>query len=294
MLASIKEAVARADFMFVALALGVYAVSVPIMALRWRIVLAGVTGRRTPLRSLMLATLASSFVNNVTPSSRVGGEACRVIALVRLRLATASRATVAIAYERLSEAPAVVAIALVTLLVAGRISLRGTGWLTALVAFGAGAVAVALLRPFVIQIWRGLRERWQWRESLTIAPSTLVSAAMISAVIWMLDVVRLRLAVAAFHAPIGLPQAATLAAITIVAGFVPTVGGLGSIEGGLIAGLVAFGVPPADAVGITAVERTISYGVATVAGLGALSLLGGWSLWNAVRVGSPAPEAAAT
>ena len=115
-----------------------------------------------------------------------------------------------------------------------------------------------------------------------------------SVAIWTLDVVRLRLAAAAFNAPIGLPQAATLTAITIVAGWVPTIGGLGAIEGGLIAGLVGMGVPPADAIAITAVERAISYGVGTVAGFVSLSLLGGRSLWRAVRVGVTVPEGATT
>ena len=73
-----------------------------------------------------------------------------------------------------------------------------------------------------------------------------------SAAIWMLDVVRLRLAAAAFHTPIGFTEAATLAAITIVAGLVPSLAGLGPIEGGLVAGLIAFGVSPADAIAITA------------------------------------------
>ena len=98
---------------------------------------------------------------------------------------------------------------------------------------------------------------------------------------------------AAFHAPVGIAEIVALAAITIVGGLAPTVGGLGAIEGGMIAGLIGMGVSTPDAVAITAVERTMSYGIATLAGFGALSALGGRSLWNAVRVGAPAAEGAA-
>ena len=108
--------------MFVALALAVYVISVPLVALRWRTMLGGVTGRLAPLGSLVLATLASGFVNNMTPAARLGGEACRVIALVRLRLATMSQAAAAAAYERLTEVPAVASIAVATLFVVGRMS----------------------------------------------------------------------------------------------------------------------------------------------------------------------------
>ena len=57
----------------------------------------------------------------------------------------------------------------------------------------------------------------------------------------------------------------------------------------MFVGLVAFGVRPADAAAITAIERAISYGLASVAGAGALSALGGRALWRAAR--KPAVEA---
>ena len=47
---------------------------------------------------------------------------------------------------------------------------------------------------------------------------------------------------------------------------------------------MAFGTKGPDAIAITVVERAISYGIATMTGAGALSLLGGRSLWNAVRL----------
>lgn len=299
MLVSIKEAAVRADLSFVALALLVYAVSVPLVALRWRTVLRGVAGGDPPLGPLILATLASSFVNNVTPAARLGGEACRVVALVRLRLAPVSKAVAAAAYERLTEAPAVALIAALTVFAIGRRPLGHFSQPTTpsapvmvftLVMLVVSAMALLLMNRALARAWSRLRSL----ASIAVAPSALAMSAAMSAAIWALDVLRLRVVSAAFQAPIGLPEAATLTAITIVAGWVPTVGGLGAIEGGLFAGLVAFGVPPADAVAITAVERGISYGIGTAAGFCALWWLGGRSLWNAVRVGVPVSEGAAT
>lgn len=303
MLASIKDAVARADLSFVALALLVYAVSVPLVAMRWRTVLRGVAAGDPPLGPLILATLASSFVNNVTPAPRLGGEACRVVALVRLRLATVSKAVAAAAYERLTEAPAIALIATLTVFAIGgrplgRFSqpptLSPPVMAFALVIFAASVTALLLMNGVMARAWSRLRDRLRGLASIAIAPSALAMSAAMSVAIWALDVLRLRVVSEAFQAPIGLPETATLTAITIVAGWVPTVGGLGAVEGGLFAGLVAFGVPPADAVAITAVERAISYGLGTAAGFCALSLLGGRSLWKAVRVGVPVSEGAAT
>jgi uncharacterized protein (TIRG00374 family) len=305
-MAAVRDALARAEPAWVLLALAIYIASVPLVAFRWRTMVTGVTGAPAPLGSLVLATLASSFVNNVTPAARVSGEACRVIALVRMRVATTAQATAAAAYERLTEAPAVIVLAMAALFVAGRLELTSLRslmswavWIpgsTARVAIVSGLVIVSALafaaRRVLISVRRRAADRWRQLRLIGVAPSTLGAAAALSGAVWLLDVTRLAVVAAAFHAPIGPLQAATLAAITIVAGWVPTIGGLGAVEGGLVAGLVSFGVTPADAVAITIVERIMSYGIPTVAGAGALSLLGGRSLWRAVR--APLPEAAAS
>ena len=280
MLASLKEALSRVDPALMALALALYAVSVPLVAQRWRVVLRAVIKDRVPLGPLVLASLASSFVNNVTPSARLGGESCRVILLVQLGLATTLKATAAIAYERLSELPAVALLAAATLVLAGRAS-RGIAAGLTVALIGGGLLFVMRRR-----VARGLTEvadRWRGLSALDIAPSALAASAGLSGIAWALDVARLAVIAAAFGAPIGVLQAATLSAITIAAGWVPTVGGLGAIEGGMIAGLMAFGVKPVDAGAITIAERAISYGLASAAGAAALSALGGRRLWRALR-----------
>src|SRR5207244_1588261 len=167
-----------------------------------------------------------------------------------------------------SEVPAIGVLTIVGLVALGRPGTRlrvvslprlTTPTSPALFIVAAGAIGVVAAAA-----WRaGLMARWTSPlrgrgtplfRGVRIAPSALVVSAVLSAVLWGLDVIRLRTAAAAIRAPIGLPQAAALSAITIAAGWVPTIGGLGIIEGGLIGGLIAFGVAPADAAAVTAIE----------------------------------------
>jgi uncharacterized membrane protein YbhN (UPF0104 family) len=55
------------------------------------------------------------------------------------------------------------------------------------------------------------------------------------------------------------------------------------VEGGLVTGLIAFGVDVPTSAAVTAVERAISYGFSTSAGALVIALLGGRSLWTAAR-----------
>ena len=69
----------------------------------------------------------------------------------------------------------------------------------------------------------------------------------------------------------------------MLGGLVPAIAGLGPVEGGLVAGLMAFGVDLPTAAAVTALERAISYGFSTSAGALVIALMGGRSVWSAVR-----------
>ena len=73
--------------------------------------------------------------------------------------------------------------------------------------------------------------------------------------------------------------------MTIVGGFVPTVGSISAIDGSMVAGLMLFGAAAGDAIAITIVGRAISYGVSTAMGAAALALLGGRGILRAVSPG---------
>ena len=50
-------------------------------------------------------------------------------------------------------------------------------------------------------------------------------------------------------------QIATLSMLAMLGGVVPAIAGLGPVEGGLVAGLMAFGVDLPTAAAVTALER---------------------------------------
>lgn len=277
LLRPIGAALAAAQPAYVLLAIAIYALSVPVAAFRWRTVLRGLH-HDAPMGRLMLINLAAICVNNVTPASRLGGEAIRVLALVRGRIAATSIAVLSIVYERISEIPSIAFLVVVALVVAGR-------GLPAVTPFGvAVAVVVAcVLVALAVRLTPMIRRRLRAITTTAMAPRVFAMAAAVSAAVWILDVMRLRAAAAAVGASVSFGQAVTLSAITVAAGLVPSIGGLGVIEGGLVGGLVAFGVKPAEAAAITAIERAISYGLASLAGAGALSALGGRAFWIAAR-----------
>ena len=80
--------------------------------------------------------------------------------------------------------------------------------------------------------------------------------------------------------------------MTIVGGFVPTVGSIGAIDGSMVAGLMLFGATAEAAVAITVVGRAISYGVSTALGALALALLGGRRVLQMVTEGRTSTAAA--
>ncbi|HEV2986311.1 MAG TPA: hypothetical protein VGX46_18065, partial [Vicinamibacterales bacterium] len=75
----------------------------------------------------------------------------------------------------------------------------------------------------------------------------------------------------------------TLSILAMLGGLVPGVAGLGPVEGGLVAGLMAFGVDLPTAAAVTTLERAISYGFSTSAGAVVIAVLGGRSLWSVAR-----------
>jgi uncharacterized membrane protein YbhN (UPF0104 family) len=72
-----------------------------------------------------------------------------------------------------------------------------------------------------------------------------------------------------------LQQSATIAALSVAGGLVPTVGSLGAIDGAMVGGLMLSGATADTAVAVTILERTISFGLSTALGAGALALVGG-------------------
>jgi len=264
---------------YAATALLLYVVSVLIAGARWRGFLRAQGGEATVLRAT-LATLGGIAAGNLTPAP--GGEACR-IGLVRLGgRATWTQATVAAVWDRLSELPPILVLGGMAFIAVRSLSPAWHWvWVVVAVAAALGVAAVAFrrwLRPvFSIVTWR---ERLAHHR---VSAALFAAGVGYSSLLWLQDFLRLTCATLAFGVVLLPTQIATLSILAMLGGIAPAIAGLGPVEGGLVAGLLAFGVDLPTAAAVTALERAISYGFSTSAGAAVIALMGGRSMWLRLR-----------
>lgn len=274
-----RVSTARPGYILAALAL--YVISLFIVGARWRGFLRSIGGEVAVWRA-SLATLGGIAVSNLVPSGRLGGEACRVALVRRSGVVTWRQAAVSAVWDRLSQVPAILILAAMAVLALKdlvshwrQLAVLG-GVLAALVAAG---FAVRRLRRSEVRL-----AGWPERLALDQASVRVFSKAVgLSGLIFLQDVLRISCAAWAFGVNLPPTKIAVLSLVSLVGGLAPSLGGFGPVEGGLVAGLAAFGVDLPTAAAITAAERLISYGFSTSAGAAVVALLGGRSLWATVR-----------
>ena len=271
-MSSARPAYATAAFLL-------YVVSLFIAGARWRGFLRAQGGEVSVLRAT-LATLGGIAAGNLTPAP--GGEACR-IGLVRLGgRATWTQATVAAVWDRLSELPPIFVLSGMALVALRSLSSpRQSAAIVIALAAALGLTAAAFRRrlrsAFSIESWRA-----------RLAPDRVGAALFAtgvgySSMLWVQDFLRLTCATLAFGVVLPPTQIAALSMLAMLGGVVPAIAGLGPVEGGLVAGLMAFGVDLPTAAAVTALERAISYGFSTSAGGAVIAMLGGRSMWDRLR-----------
>jgi uncharacterized membrane protein YbhN (UPF0104 family) len=273
---------------FVLAALGLYVASHFIVASRLRRFLRMI-GASVPVWRAALAGLAGIAVGNLMPSSRLGGEACRIALVRKAGDATWRQATIASMWDRLSEVPPITVLVIMAMLAARDLPARARTLALAVgvaILFVAGTFALRALR-------RSNATLAGWRERLaldSLAPSVFLTGVGFSTLVWVQDVLRLTCSALAFGVVLTPTQMALLSVAAMLSGMVPTVGGIGPVEGALVAGFVAFGVDLPTAAAITAAERMVSYGFSTSTGSLVVAFQGGRSLWGALRRRTPLPQ----
>ena len=288
MLRGVGSALTHANLTLVAVALALHVAGLVVTGERWRVVIAGL-GSRLSLYRTTLINLAGIFVRNATPTTGLGGDASR-IALLRAHGVPLAQATASFAYVRLAELPPLaLVVALSTPAVARAVS-RSTTAAAVTAAVAAIAAAVALWNRERLR--RHIATLWTRTEHLRLDPGSFGLAVAYATLAQLETIARQIVVAAAFGFPLTIQQSATVTAMTIVGGFVPTVGSIGAIDGSMVAGLMLFGANAEAAVAITVVGRAISYGVSTALGALALALLGGRRVLRMVTEGRTSTAAA--
>lgn len=265
-------------------ALGLYVASLVIVGARWRGFVRSIGGEVAVWRA-SLATLGGIAVNNLVPSGRIGGEACRIALVRKHGLVTWRQATVSAVWDRLSQVPAILILSATAVVALRHLAVS---W-RQLAAFGAAVAALAAVGFGISRLRRSDSRLGGWRERLALDQASLkvfAAASGLSGLIFLQDVLRISCAALAFGVSLSIPQVALLSLVSLLGSLAPSIGGLGPVEGGLVAGLMAFGVDLPTAAAITAAERLISYGFSTSVGAAVVAWLGGRSLWTTVRRGS--------
>lgn len=281
-LRGVVDALAHARLGWVAAAVALNVVGLVITGQRWRVVLAAL-GSRLRLSRTTLINLAGIFVRNATPTTGLGGDASRIL-LLRAEGVGLAQATASFAYVRLAEVPP---IAITVLLAGPTIASAARRSTTTLLIVGA-VLGVALVAAFLSR--NRLRARvtdvWAKTAHLRIAPSAAGLAVFYAALVQVESILRQMMAAAACGFSLSVPQSAAVTALAIVGGFVPTVGSVGAIEGGMVAAFMLCGADAKTALAITILERSISFGVNTAAGAAALAWLGGRGVLRAATARS--------
>jgi uncharacterized membrane protein YbhN (UPF0104 family) len=275
-------ALARANPALVAAAVSLHLLGLVMMGERWRVIITSMGAEITLARST-LVNLAGVFVRNVTPASGIGGDAVR-IGLFRSAGVPLANAALTLVCGRIVEAPAIGALVLVGLPAIGAAAARSKAALIIVLALAATLGIVGAARHP-----HGTLAEWRERVGLTRLPGSAIAIATAwASATWLETMIRLMVVSAALGVRLTIAQGAALTVFSIVGGLVPTVGGLGAIEGSLVTGLLLFGVPAGTATAITLVERAITYALSTAIGAAALAAIGGRDALRFARK-APAP-----
>jgi uncharacterized membrane protein YbhN (UPF0104 family) len=277
--------VGHARIGFVAAAFAVDTLSLVLMAFRWRLLLRSL-GSGARFWETLLAYSAGVCVGNITPARAVGGDACRAALIRRPGGSPPLKAVAAsVVYDRATDVAGFLLLGVLALPM-----LRPTSphpAVLALLALAATLVARPLYRRLVSRI--GDRHRAVIGRKMG---ATLATAVGCSLVIWLFDLARLMLVGRAFGVQLVPSQAAAVALLRLGSGLIPVPGGIGVVDGALVAGFIWLGLPPATAAAMAVVERTIVYAWGTALGAAALLLLGGSRALKNARTAAAAADLA--
>ncbi len=254
-------------------AYGIFALTFPIRTLRWRLLLENAAHREDVnphyRNSWLLQILFISwFVNGITPLKL--GDLYRAY-MARANFATSLTRTLGTVFsERVFDVATLIALVLAsaTFVVRSTSVSEDVGRIVmiAAIALALLAVALALMLAFGQPIFRAFPERargiydrfhsgifdsWTWRSGPLLW--------LFSLLIWSAELTRLALVTRALGVELGIAEiifTGTAASLLLA---VPTPGGLGAVEGGMVGLLRLIGVGAAPAGAIAIVDRIISY-----------------------------------
>ncbi|MFC8599295.1 flippase-like domain-containing protein [Isoptericola sp. NPDC057191] len=221
--------------------------------------------QKLPLWRATLTQMAGSFVSLAAPAG-IGPAALNLRMLTRRGVAT-PMAVATVALVQLSQF-VVTVLLLVVLSVStgsgGLVELPSTTVLLAIAGVGVAVVATLLVPSVRRWAWEKARptleQVWPRLSQMMGQPTRLALGLGGNVVMTLGYVFAFYAALAAFGQSLNLIDVAVIYLVgNSVGAMVPTPGGLGGVEGALIAGLTAAGIPPSLAFSVTMLYRVVTY-----------------------------------
>jgi uncharacterized protein (TIRG00374 family) len=288
------QVVAESDKDLIIAAVLVYVSSTVIYALR-TFIIARKLGIQLRYYDSYISYIFNIFINNITPSAKAGGELARAAYIARSTGSHIATIVNIIAFERATEALGLALLSIATALY-GIFDTKNTQYIV------AAALLIVVSMTLVYHYWDKIFEKLMVRledkgvisfrgQNITRFKDffrnrkLFLIGVTFGVTVWFLDALRLYTIALAVGARAALAMFIGVSVLYAVIGLVAiTPGGLGIVEGGLTAALVALGISPHDAFAITLIERLISYGLGTALGALGLLMTGGIRAWRTLKL----------
>jgi uncharacterized membrane protein YbhN (UPF0104 family) len=227
------------------------------------------------------------FVNNMTPASRTGGEPLRLLWSKKRFGISYTDGLISILFERVVETIPIAVLLIYVLYLFPSLEVTSLPKIDALslnsrylllFTFFAIGIIIFFFRQYFVSLLNKIHQNWK-RLSSSFTATLLLSAG-----VWVLDIIRLKFIALALGLHISWYIIAAVSVLYLFLGILPiTPGGLGIVEGGLISLLLYFGLPLASAGSFVFLERFISFGLSSLIGFLCLFYYGGFMIWKSTK-----------
>ena len=300
--------VAKTEYIIIAIAMQVFTYF--LYTLRWKI-LNNLVDINTGIKKLIPMVLVGLAVNNITPSGRGGGEPVRAYILAREEDYPMEETFATVVADRALDTFPFVVLAVLTI-IGMTISFDFDAWLLILMIIAVIAIVAVLIILIYMCVNPGFGKRvdgwiiglvrrfykknsedlenkihsaisgFQDTMKLVISDKkSLYSAMPLSFVIWIFEILRVYFVFLAFGASVSPVVIGEVFILACLAGMIPLLpGGLGAVDGIMIAFYSAAGITASISAAATIIERLISFWMTTILGMVILPYYGSSVLDN--------------
>ena len=300
--------VAKTEYIIIAIAMQVFTYF--LYTLRWKI-LNNLVDINTGIKKLIPMVLVGLAVNNITPSGRGGGEPVRAYILAREEDYPMEETFATVVADRALDTFPFVVLAVLTI-IGMTISFDFDAWLLILMIIAVIAIVAVLIILIYMCVNPGFGKRvdgwiiglvrrfykknsedlenkihsaiigFQDTMKLVISDKKSLYYAMpLSFVIWIFEILRVYFVFLAFGASVSPVVIGEVFILASLAGMIPLLpGGLGAVDGIMIAFYSAAGITASISAAATIIERLISFWMTTILGMVILPYYGSSVLDN--------------